>query len=95
MVGDDATLNCSIPSPSGVIGTPDFHWEGPRVNDFATSDGTLLSQLLMNNISTSQAGVYQCTASFRVIRFSSANVVLFVQSEDAYALLNCLPLSCL
>ena len=31
MAGDTVTLNCSVTLPTGVTGSPYFHWEGSGV----------------------------------------------------------------
>ena len=63
VAGDDITLNCSISPPGGVSGTPFFQWEGPGVNDSNIIRERLYSQVLLNEITTSQAGVYNCSVS--------------------------------
>ena len=67
MTGDTVTLTCSVTLPSGVTGTPVFQWEGPGVTptpaDPTTSEGMVSSELTLSEISTSQAGLYTCTAT--------------------------------
>ena len=67
MARDTITLTCSVTLPSGVTGTPVFQWEGPGVTptppDPTTSGGMVSSDLTLSEISTSQAGLYTCTAT--------------------------------
>ena len=63
VAGDNVTLCCSISPPGGVSGTPFFQWEGPGVNDSNIIRERLYSQVLLNEITTSQAGVYNCSVS--------------------------------
>ena len=68
MAGDTVTLTCSLTLPHGVTDTPDFHWEGPggvtlTPADSITSGQTVSSDLPLNEITTSQAGQYTCTAT--------------------------------
>ena len=60
VAGDDVTLSCSLSPARGVSGTPFFQWEGP-VNDSNIIRERLYSQVLLNEITTSQAGVYNCS----------------------------------
>ena len=63
VAGDDVTLNCSLSPARGVPGTPFFQWEGPGVNDSNIIRERLYSQVLLNEITTSQAGFYNCSVS--------------------------------
>ena len=70
MAGDTVTLTCSVTLPHGVTDTPDFQWEGPggvilTPADSMTSGQTVSSDLPFNEITTSQAGQYTCTATLR------------------------------
>ena len=62
VAGDDVTLNCYISPSGGVSGTPFFQWEGPGVNNSNIIRKRLYSQVLLNEITTSQAGVYNCSS---------------------------------
>ena len=84
MAGDNITLNCSATLPTGVTGTPDFHWEGPGVPptpaDLAINGQEVSSVLTLSTIATSQAGQYICTVTLN--GSSVANSInLTVQSE--------------
>ena len=46
-----------------MSGTPLFQWEGPGVNDSNIIRGRLYSQVFLNEITTSQSGVYNCSVS--------------------------------
>ena len=67
MAGENVTLTCSVTLPSGVSGTPDFQWEGPGLfyspADLTTSGQMVSSDLILSEITTSQAGQYTCTAT--------------------------------
>ena len=63
VAGNDVTLSCSISPARGVSGTPFFQWEGPGVNDSNIIRERLYSQVFLNEITTSQAGVYNCSVS--------------------------------
>ena len=84
MAGDNVTLTCSVTLPTGVTGTPDFHWEGPGVTptpaDPATNGQEVSSVLTLSTISTSQAGQYICTATLNGSSVTIATNVT-VQSE--------------
>ena len=84
MAGDSVTLTCSISLPSGVTGTPVFQWEGPGVTptpDDPTSSGGVVSSILtLTSVSTSEAGLYSCTASLR--GEISTNTIITVQSKQ-------------
>ena len=80
MAGDTVTLTCSLALPSGVTGTPVFQWEGPGVTDDPTSSGGVVSSILtLTSVSTSEAGLYSCTASLR--GEISTNTIITVQSK--------------
>ena len=83
MAGDSVTLTCSLALPSGVTGTPVFQWEGPGVTptpDDPTSSGGVVSSILtLTSVSTSEAGLYSCTASLR--GEISTNTIITVQSK--------------
>ena len=66
--GDTVALTCSLTLPHGVTGTPDFQLEGPGGVTLTpaasmTSGQTVSSDLPLNEITTSQAGQYTCTAT--------------------------------
>ena len=63
VAGDDVTLSCSLSPPGEVSGTPFFQWEGPGVNESNIIRGRLYSQVLLNEITTSHAGFYNCSVS--------------------------------
>ena len=83
MAGDSVTLTCSISLPSGVTDTPVFQWEGPGVTptpaDPTSSGGVVSSILTLTSVSTSEAGLYSCTASLR--GEISTNTIITVQSK--------------
>ena len=83
MAGDTVTLTCSLALPSGVTGTPVFQWEGPGVAPTPanpTSSGGVVSSILtLTSVSTSEAGLYSCTASLR--GEISTNTIITVQSK--------------
>ena len=83
MAGDIVTLNCSVTIPTGVTGTPDFHWAGPGLTPTPatpTTNGREVSSVLtLSTISTSQAGVYICSATLNLSVTIATNVT--VQSE--------------
>ena len=68
MAGDTLTLTCSISLPPGVNGTPVFNWERageiPTPAIIPTSSGgmTYSSELTLDVIAASQAGLYKCIA---------------------------------
>ena len=79
MAGDYVTLTCSLTLPHGVTGTPDFHWEGPggvilTPADSMTGGQTVSSDLPLNEITTSQAGQYTCTATLSGSITTSTNM---------------------
>ena len=89
MAGDTVTLTCSLTLPHGVTGTPDFQWEGPggvtlTPADSMTSGQTVSSDLPLNEITTSQAGQYTCTATLRGSINTSTTIT--VESEFSRAL---------
>ena len=83
MAGDSVTLTCSISLPSGLTDTPVFQWEGPGVTptpaDPTSSGGVVSSILTLTSVSTSEAGLYSCTASLR--GEISTNTIITVQSK--------------
>ena len=84
MAGDSVTLTCSLALPSGVTGTPVFQWERPGVtptpDDSISSGGVVSSILTLTSVSTSEAGLYSCTASLR--GNISTNTIITVQSKQ-------------
>ena len=83
MAGDTVTLTCSVSLPTGVTGTPDFHWEGPgevTPADPTTNGQEVSSVLPPSTISTSQAGQYICTATLNGSSVTTATNVT-VQSK--------------
>ena len=93
VAGDSVTLTCSLTpssgnsdiqefwwegSGNGDISTPDFQWEGPGVNESTTSEGRKSSQLILIEIATSQAGIYNCSAFAAYI---TSPITLTVQSK--------------
>ena len=84
VAGDSLTLTCSITLPAGVIGIPDFQWEGPGVTPTpaapTTSGQEVSSVLTLSAIATSQAGQYSCTATLSGSSVSTALTVT-VQSK--------------
>ncbi|CAI8048275.1 Opioid-binding protein/cell adhesion molecule, partial [Geodia barretti] len=63
LAGGSVTITCSISLASGVIGTPVLRWEVPGATEFTKqNDGGSSSNLTLSSISTSQAGVYSCSA---------------------------------
>ena len=84
MAGDTVILTCSLTLPSGVTGTPVFQWERPGVtptpDDPAPSGGVVSSILTLTSVSTSEAGLYSCTASLR--GEISTNTIITVQSKQ-------------
>ena len=90
MAGDTVTLTCSLTLPHGVTGTPDFQWEGPGGVTLTpaasmTSGQTVSSDLPLNNITTSKAGQYNCTATLSGYT-DSASTNITVESEFSRAL---------
>ena len=68
MAGDTVTLTCSVTLPSAVTDTPVLQWEGPTgINSTSvismTNGITVSRNLILDGISTSQAGEYTCTAT--------------------------------
>ena len=89
MAGGNVTLICSVTLPHGVIDTPDFQWEGPggvilTPADSMTSGQTVSSDLPLNEITTSQAGQYTCTATLS--RSITNSTTITVESEFSGAL---------
>ena len=93
VAGDNVTLTCSLTPSSGNSDTPefwwegsgnedintsDFQWEGPGVNESTTSEGRKSSQLILIEIATSQAGIYNCSAFAAYI---TSPITLTVQSK--------------
>ena len=90
MAGDNVTLTCSVTLPTGVTGTPYFHWEGPGVPptpaDHTTNGQEVSSVLTLSTISTSQAGQYICTAtlngsSVTIVSAIATNVTVQIDSK--------------
>ena len=89
MAGDTVTLTCYVTLPHGVTGTLDFQWEGPggvTLTPAASMTGglTVSSDLPLNEITTSQAGQYTCTATLRGSINTSTTIT--VESEFSRAL---------
>ena len=89
MAGDTVTLTCSLTLPHEVTGTPDFQWEGPGGVPLTpaasmTSGQTVSSDLPLNEITTSQAGQYNCTATLSGSITTSTTIT--VESEFSRAL---------
>ena len=85
-----SSLNCSVTLPTGVTGTPDFHWDGPGVPptpaDPTTNGQEVSSVLTLSSISTSQAGQYICTAtlngsSVTIVNVIATNVTVQIDSK--------------
>ena len=94
IAGDTVTLTCSVTLPSGVNGAPVFQWEGPGVTptpaDSTTSEGIVSSELTLSEISTSQAGLYTCTATLG--GSNTTSTIITVQSKldsKAYEVRDC------
>ena len=81
--GNDVTLSCSISPARGVSGTPFFQWEGPGVNDSNIIRGRLYSQVLLNEITTSQAGVYNCSV-FHSLGYMTTYIPVTINSTYFY-----------
>ena len=89
MAGNTVTLTCYVTLLHGVTGTPDFQWEGPggvTLTPAASMTGglTVSSDLPLNEITTSQAGQYTCTATLRGSINTSTTIT--VESEFSRAL---------
>ena len=82
----DSTLTCSLSLPRGVTDTPVFQWEGPGVTttpDYPISSGGVVTSILtLTRISTSEAGLYSCTASLR--GNISTNTIITLQSKGPF-----------
>ena len=81
--GNDVTLSCSISPARGVSGTPFFQWEGPGVIDSNIIRGRLYSQVLLNEITTSQAGVYNCSV-FHSLGYMTTYIPVTINSMYFY-----------
>ena len=103
VAGNSVTLTCTISLPTGVTDTPSFQWEGPGVTptptDPTSSEGMVSSTLVLHEVATSQAGLYNCTASLRGSIDNST--ALIVQSRSTHffrclhwCLHNIFPYSC-
>ena len=84
MAGGNVTLTCSVTLPLGVTGTPDFQWEGPGGVTLTpaasmTSGQNFFNDLPLNEIATSQAGQYTCTAT--LIGSINTSTTITVQSR--------------
>ena len=89
MAGDTVTLTCSLTLPSGVTGTPDFQWQGPGGVTLTPTDSmTLSSDLVLNDIATSQAGQYTCSATLSGHTLSES-IVIAVQSKCSKPFIIC------
>ena len=93
VAGDNVTLTCSFTPSSGASGTPEFwwegsgngdistpdiQWEGPGVDESTISEGMKSSELILSEIATSQAGIYNCSAFDAHI---TSSITLTVQSK--------------
>ena len=65
-------------SGNGDISTLDFQWEGSGVDESTISGGRKSSQLILIEIATSQAGIYNCSAFGAYI---TSPIALTVQSK--------------
>ena len=74
MAGDNVTFTCFI---AVINDTLEFQWEGPGVNN---NEESVASQLVLTEVSTSQAGVYSCIVSYAQKQLST-ETTLIVQSE--------------
>ena len=63
LAGETVSLTCSVSLPPGVTGSLVFQWGGPGVTDSNISEGAMSSILTVSQISTSVAGIYNCTVS--------------------------------
>ena len=88
MAGDTVTLTCSVTLSSGVTGTLVFQWEGPGVTPtpaYSTTSGMMVSSdLTLSEISTSQAGVYTCTATLGGSFSISTNITVQSMTTKMY-----------
>ena len=96
MAGDTLTLTCSISLPPGVNGTPVFNWKGPGESptpaNLTTSGGVTYSELTLDVIAASQAGLYKCIASLGGSISTNITVTvlgmcltnIYVLNNDAY-----------
>ena len=74
VAGDNVTFTCFI---AVIDDTLEFLWEGPGVNNHEES---VPGQLVLTEVSTSQAGVYSCIVSFAQKQLSTETTFI-VQSE--------------
>ena len=84
MAGDNVTLTCTVTLPSGVTDTPVFQWEGPggvthTPEDSMTNGQTVSNDLILNDITTSQAGQYTCNATLS--GYITESIIINVQSK--------------
>ena len=77
MAGDNVTFTCFIAVQTEINDTLEFQWEGPGVNN---NEESVDSQLVLTEVSTSQAGVYSCIVSYAQKQLST-ETTLIVQSE--------------
>ena len=84
VAGDIVTLPCTVTLPSGVTDTPVFQWEGPggvslTPDDSMTNGQTVSNDLILNDVTTSQAGQYTCNATLS--RYITESIIINVQSK--------------
>ncbi|CAI8039192.1 Hemicentin-2, partial [Geodia barretti] len=84
LAGGSVTITCSISLPSGVTGTPVLRWEGPGATESTRNDGSLSSNLTLSSISTSQAGVYMCTATLDGSVSADTNITVQVPTPTPF-----------
>ena len=86
IAGNTVTLNCSVTLPDGVTGTVHFYWEDPNgiilaQNDSISRGQIVSSGITLNEIRTSQAGLYNCTATHDHSGTFTATIIILVQSQ--------------
>ena len=84
MAGDNVTLTCTVTLPSEVTDTPVFQWEGPggvtpTPEDSMTNGQTVSNDLILNDVTTSQAGQYTCNATLS--GYITESIIINVQSK--------------
>lgn len=75
VIGSSISIVCSVTLPDGLTGPPTVAWLGPKyipVSSTMSYSGQVFNATLdINNIATSRAGKYMCTA----------NISIFIVSE--------------
>ena len=84
MAGDNVTLTCSVYPRSRISGVSIFQWQGPVMNDSTIIHGRYSSELVLTDVSASQAGLYNCSFSHRLGNNISTSTNLTIQGNYNY-----------